>query len=193
MLTSILKRLFFIAGTGMLGYAIFTIVEARMIQRYEASQFDRTLALPADLRTAHVSGGPIAKLVIPSAGISSMVLEGDDDGTLKVAPGHMPGTSLPGQNGNVAIAGHRDTFFRNLERIRNGDFVKLTTLKGTYEYKVDSIQVVDPARTDVLESSGSPTLTLVTCYPFHWIGPAPKRFIVHGRLVRPGLSAAEKG
>jgi sortase A len=184
MLFSLLKRALFIAGAGMLGYSVFTIAESRAMQRYQTLQFDRTLALPANLRTEHaVSGGPIGKLTIPSAGISAIVLEGTDSGTLKVAPGHIPGTALPGEGGNVAIAGHRDTFFRNLAMIRIGDSVKLTTVKGTYEYKVDATEVVDPAKTDVLQPSGSPTLTLVTCYPFYWIGPAPKRFIVRGHLI----------
>jgi sortase A len=186
LLFSLLKRALFIAGAGMLGYAVFTIAESYVMQRYETLQFDRTLALPANLRPKHaVSDGPIGKLTIPSAGISAIVLEGADSGLLKVAPGHIPGTALPGEDGNVAIAGHRDTFFRNLEAIRNGDSVLLTTPKGTYEYKVDSTEVVDPARTDVLEPSGSPALTLVTCYPFHWIGSAPKRFIVRAHLIRP--------
>jgi len=185
MLFSLLKRALFIAGAGMLGYAIFTIAQSHIMQRYETLQFDRTLALPANHRTKHVvPGDPIGKLTIPSTGISAIVLEGTDSGTLKMAPGHIPGTALPGEAGNVAIAGHRDTFFRNLERIRSGDTVRLTTLRGTYHYRVDATEVVDPARTDVLESSGSPTFTLVTCYPFHWIGPAPKRFIVRGHLIR---------
>ena len=185
MLFSLLKRALFIAGAGMLGYSVFTIAQSHIMQRYETLQFDRTLALPANHRTEHVvPGDPIGKLTIPSTGISAIVLEGADSGTLKIAPGHIPGTALPGEAGNVAIAGHRDTFFRNLERIRSGDTVRLTTLRGTYQYKVDATEVVDPSRTDVLESSASPTFTLVTCYPFHWIGPAPKRFIVRGHLIR---------
>ena len=185
MTLTVVKRALFITGSGMLGYALFVAAESHFTQRYETLQFDRTLALPSNLQMQRtVSGGPIGKLAIASAGISAIVLEGADSGTLEVAPGHIPGTALPGEGGNMAIAGHRDTFFRNLKTIRNGDSIQLTTLKGTYEYRVDTTEVVDPARTDVLESSGSPTLTLVTCYPFHWIGPAPKRFIVRGHLLR---------
>ena len=185
MLFSFLKRALFIIGVSMLGYAFFTIAELHVVQRYEEIQFDRTLTHSANLPMKHaVPGGPIGQLTIPSAGISAIVLEGADSATLKVAPGHIAGTALPGEGGNVAIAGHRDTFFRNLATIRSGDDVKLTTLTGTYEYRIDSTEVVDPARTDVLESTESPTLTLVTCYPFHWIGPAPKRFIVRGHLVQ---------
>lgn len=157
MLLPILKRVLFVAGAGMLGYAIFTIVESNAMQRYKAVEFDRTLALPANRRAKPekvVAGQAIGKLTIPSVGISAIVLEGADYGTLKIAPGHIPGTALPGQGGNVAIAGHRDTFFRNLEKIRNGDTLSLSTLKGNYQYRVDLIKVVDPTRTDVLDSSG---------------------------------------
>lgn len=111
------------------------------------------------------------------------MLEGDDSRTLNVAPGHIPGTALPGKDGNVGIAAHRDTFFRKLETVRRGDSITITTLGGAYLYKVDSLKVVDPAQTDVLAPAGRATLTLVTCYPFHWIGPAPKRYIVQGHLV----------
>jgi sortase A len=180
MLFSILKRALFIAGSAMLGYVAFTILEAHLIRPYKAAQFDQKLRLPANLRMDdHETGTPIGRLTILSAGISAIVLEGDDEGTLKIAPGHIPGTAFPGESGNVAIAAHRNTFFRNLATTRHGDFVTLTTLRGTYEYTIDSAEIVDRARTDVLESSCRPTLTLVTCYPFHWVGPAPKRFIVH--------------
>jgi sortase A len=185
MLLSILKRVLFVAGAGMLSYAAFAILEARFMQHYETVQFDGMLRLPAAPRAnLREPGSPIGKLTIPSAGIAAVVLEGDDDGTLGIAPGHIPGTAFPGDRGNVGIAGHRDTFFRNLANVHGGDSVKVTTLKGVYEYRIDTTEVVDPARTDVLKSSGRPTLTLVTCYPFHWIGPAPKRFIVRGHLVR---------
>jgi sortase A len=192
MFSSILKRTLFVSGTAMLGYAIFTIAQSYVMQRYETLEFDRTLARPSNVRSEHVRAGPVGKLSIPSVGISAIVLEGADESTLKVAPGHITGTALPGEPGNVAMAGHRDTFFRNLARIRNGDSVKVMTLEGTYEYQVDTTEVVDPARTDVLDSSQSPTLTLVTCYPFYWIGPAPKRFIVRGHLVRTHTRVSSK-
>jgi sortase A len=184
MLLAVLKRAFLIVGAGALTYAGALMTESFIEQRYETLKFDRALALPVSSRPdVVVPGGPIGKLAIPAAGISVIVLEGTDTGTLNVAPGHVPGTALPSDNGNVAIAGHRDTFFRNLEKIRYGDSVTLTTLGAAYHYKVDSIDIVDPSRTDVLAPTGRATLTLVTCYPFHRIGPAPKRFIVRGHLV----------
>ena len=114
-----------------------------------------------------------------------MIVEGTDERTLRRAVGHIPGTSLPGQQGNVAIAGHRDTFFRALRNVRQDDEITLTTLDGTYRYLVDSTQVVAPEDTQVLDDSGGTILTLVTCYPFYFVGPAPKRFIVRAHKI-PG-------
>jgi len=107
-----------------------------------------------------------------------MILEGTDDGTLRRAVGHIPGTPLPGRSGNVAIAGHRDTFFRPLRNVRKDDEIKLTTLNGSYLYRVDSTRVVEPENIQVLEASDEAILTLVTCYPFNFVGSSPKRFIV---------------
>lgn len=112
-----------------------------------------------------------------------MILEGTDDRTLRRAVGHIPGTPLPGQPGNVAIAGHRDTFFRALRNVRKDDEITLMTLEGSYRYRVDSISVVGPEDTQVLDNSGSDILTLVTCYPFYFVGPAPRRFIVRAQRI----------
>jgi LPXTG-site transpeptidase (sortase) family protein len=95
--------------------------------------------------------------------------------------GHLDGSALPGQAGNVVLAAHRDTFFRGLRDIHNGDTVNVTTQSGPRTYKVDSTEVVDPAQTSVLDPTAKPTLTLITCYPFYFIGHAPKRFIVRAR------------
>jgi sortase A len=107
-----------------------------------------------------------------------MIMEGTDGRTLRHAVGHIPGTALPGQQGNVALAGHRDTFFRGLRNINKDDEITLTTLHGSYRYRVDSTQVVEPRDTEVLDATTDNILTLVTCYPFYFVGPAPKRFIV---------------
>ena len=114
-----------------------------------------------------------------------MILEGTDARTLRRAVGHIPGTPLPGQRGNVAITGHRDTFFRPLRNIRKYDEIRLTTLSGSYRYRVDSIKVVEPEDMEVLDNSDDAILTLVTCYPFYFVGPAPKRFIVRAHRI-PG-------
>jgi LPXTG-site transpeptidase (sortase) family protein len=184
MLLAVLKRALFMISVGMLAYACVLITESYVMQHYESLKFDRALAAPPKFKTKTVvSGVPIGKLTIPSVGISAIVLDGDDSGTLNIAPGHIPGTALPGEYGNAGIAAHRDTFFRNLETVREGDPITVTTLGGVYLYRVDSTEVVDPTRTDVLAPTKGAILTLVTCYPFHWIGPAPKRFIVRSQLV----------
>jgi sortase A len=121
----------------------------------------------------------IGRLQIPRLGVAAMVREGADERTLRQAVGHIPGTALPGKTGNVALAGHRDTFFRELRNIRRDDAIDLQTDHGTYRYVVDSTKIVGPREVGVLKASGGETLTLVTCYPFYYIGSAPKRFIVH--------------
>lgn len=129
---------------------------------------------------------PIARLEIPAIDLSVMVLEGTDELTLNRAVGRIEGTAMPGETGNFGVAGHRDGFFRGLKDLSNDDLVKVTTLSGVYQYRVDDIQIVKPSDLRVLKDSSSPTLTLVTCYPFYYVGDAPKRFIVKARLDAPG-------
>jgi sortase A len=104
-----------------------------------------------------------------------MVLQGIENDTLIAGAGHVPGTPLPGADGNVAIAAHWDTFFRKLERIMTGDSIQFVTVRRTYEYVVDSTEIVDPEDTQVMESRARSELTLITCYPFYFVGAAPKR------------------
>jgi len=113
-----------------------------------------------------------------------MVVEGDDGKTLRRAAGHVPGTALPGQSGNVGITAHRDTFFRPLRNIQLDDLITITTLQGEYRYRVVSTKVVNPEDVAVLDPSGGETLTLVTCHPFYFVGAAPNRFIVRAERVR---------
>jgi sortase A len=125
----------------------------------------------------------IGRLDIPRLNLSVMVREGADERTLSRAVGHIPGTALPGKIGNVGLAGHRDTFFRALRNIREDDTIDLETTRGMYHYIVKSTKIVTPRDVSVLEASGGETLTLVTCYPFYYVGSAPKRFIVHAAQV----------
>jgi sortase A len=128
---------------------------------------------------------PIARLEIPAIDLSVMVLEGTDELTLNRAVGRIEGTAIPGEPGNFGIAGHRDSFFRGLKDLTKDDLVTVTTLSGEFQYRVDDIQIVKPTDLRVLKDSSSPTLTLVTCYPFYYVGDAPKRFIVKARLDSP--------
>lgn len=126
-------------------------------------------------------GDLIARIDIPRLKISDIVIEGADDETLSHAVGHIPGTALPGQLGNIGLAGHRDSFFRKIGELHDGDTLVLETARGTFRYHVAKLAIVAPSDTGVLNSTGEPALTLVTCYPFHYVGSAPKRFIVTAR------------
>ncbi len=122
----------------------------------------------------------LGRIEIPRVGVSAIVLEGADDKTLRRGVGHIPETSLPGI-GNVGLAAHRDSFFRGLKDIRKNDIIRLQTLEGTFRYRVEWTQIVLPEDTQVLADDGTSELTLVTCYPFHYVGSAPKRFIVRAK------------
>jgi len=114
-----------------------------------------------------------------------MVREGIDGETLQLAVGHIPSTALPGQTGNVGVAGHRDTFFRGLKELRTMDEIQFSTPNGNFRYAVESLMIVEPGNIEVLAASDTNVLTMVTCYPFSYIGNAPKRFIVRARQVSP--------
>lgn len=184
------RKLFIWVGVALLAYAGGTTLYAGIYQRYQSWIFDQHIALPAAI-PAGITGAAaglhegdlLGKLEVPDVGISVMVFQGTEEKTLKVGAGHVPGTPLPGDDGNVAVAAHRDTFFRKLEGIRSGDGIQFETLRRTYDYIVDSIEIVDPEDTEVMDSRAHPELTLITCYPFHYIGAAPKRFIVHARAA----------
>jgi sortase A len=173
---------------------VYFWVDARVDQIVQRRRFD-AITLSKDLDPAPVVGRDVlvapklaigsvlGQMEIPRIGISLMVVEGDSDPILRRAAGHLESTAIPGQPGNVAIAAHRDTFFRALRNIRDQDVITLSTLTGTYRYQVDSVEVVGPNATEVLADSPQPTLTLITCYPFYYVGPAPKRFIVHAQQL----------
>jgi LPXTG-site transpeptidase (sortase) family protein len=127
-------------------------------------------------------GTVIARLIAPDLGLSTNVLEGSDDGTLARGAGHIEDTALPGESGNIGIAGHRDTIFRPLRRTKVGDELDLKTAGQIYHYRVTRTLIVNPEDVYVLDTTPRPTLTLVTCWPFEFIGHAPKRFIVQARL-----------
>ncbi len=187
------EHFFWLAGFLCLGIAGAAIVESRVYQSLESAAFDRARESRTGAEAPPVSGehpgspspparGVLGRIEIPRLGIRAMVREGMDDETLKVAVGHIPGTARPGEGGNIGLAAHRDTFFRALRRVRKGDLMRLTTLEGSETYRVASATVVDPGRVDVLEGAdGMKALTLVTCFPFDWIGAAPKRFVVSAR------------
>jgi sortase A len=202
--------LLFSLGLVILGYVAVIYFEGILYQAYEAREFEGLLRPPVPTSVPPATGaayskrasehvfhgispktlpmaapktGSIGRMQIPRLGLSVMVAEGVDAPQLALGAGHVPGTALPGQPGNVAVAGHRDTFFRKLRELQKNDVVQFTTLSGTYDYTVESMQIVSPNDVQVLRASKQPMLTLVTCYPFYYIGPAPRRFIVQARQI----------
>lgn len=128
------------------------------------------------------SAEALAVLRIPSLHLEAPVLEGTDEFALNRGVGRIAGTSRPGQGGNVGIAGHRDGFFRPLKDVSTGDSIELITTSGTDVYAVDRVRITSPTDVSVLQPRAKPSLTLVTCYPFYFVGPAPKRYIVEASL-----------
>lgn len=127
---------------------------------------------------------PLAVLSVPRVGIVAPVLEGTDESTLDRGVGRIPGTAFPGEPGNLAIAGHRDGFFRALKDVSTGDTIEILTLDGTAIYRIEKTEIVEPSQVEVLEPTEQPSVTLVTCYPFYHVGHAPKRFIVRAVLTK---------
>lgn len=185
------ERALWLVGLLSIGAAGTAFLQARLYQNEQSDAFDHALAAraaPPSAADAPLGFGArpdialLGRLEIPRLGLSAMVREGVDPETLKVAVGRIPGTARPGEAGNIGLAGHRDSFFRPLRGIRRGDLVRLTTLDRSVSYRVELISVVGPERGDLLASDENhPALTLVTCYPFEWTGPAPQRLIVTAR------------
>jgi len=132
----------------------------------------------------------IGRIVIPTGAVSAVIAEGTDAGTLGRAVGHLPGSALPGEGGRVVLAGHRDTFFRGLERLRPGDAIRLVTPDGSFRYRVDTIQIVSTHGVDRMIEERGAGLTLVTCYPFEFIGAAPMRFVVRASTATGAVATA---
>jgi sortase A len=137
--------------------------------------------------------GVLGRIEIPRLRRTAIIAEGASDRRLRTAVGHIPSTALPGHRGNCGLAGHRDTYLKGLDRMRRNDLVHVRTPRGRFTYEVNWTGVVGPRRTDVLRPTSRPTLTLVTCYPFQAIGPAPARYIVRARLVEPMALAHPSG
>ncbi len=184
--------LLFFAGMGI-GVWLWSVGREYLGQRHDEEVFEAERQEPPPAPSATPSSAPVAKppkvsevvgrLTIRRIHLRAMVREGDDEDTLGVALGHIPGTALPGHTGNVGVAGHRDTIFRHLGEVSKDDEIQLETPSATYKYKVDDMAIVKPDTVSVLQRGRRDQLTLVTCYPFNYIGSAPKRYIVKAHLV----------
>jgi sortase A len=134
---------------------------------------------------------PLAVLSIPRLGMEIPVFEGTDGLTLNRGAGRIKGTAMPGEPGNIGIAAHRDGFFRSLKNVHPGDRIELAQLRHRFVYTVDTLAVVDPSNVSVLQARSQPSLTLVTCYPFYFIGGAPRRYIVQASLADSAQTISE--
>lgn len=175
---------FLMSGVIGLVYAAYTIADAHAYQTREESRFENVPASRSDEPPRRVAQGDvIGEMGVPRLGLKVIVVQGDSAKILRRAVGHIIETALPGKVGNVTLAGHRDSFFRPLRNIQPGDAITFKTLDGDFRYRVESTAVVPPDDLQVLEPSSERMLTLITCFPFYYIGSAPNRFIVHARQV----------
>ncbi len=188
------QRGLFCVSLVLLGYWTYWTVEAGLFQASGDHELARFVSHLPGMRNGTAGGArtrasanePIGKIEISRLGISAVISEGIDARTLLLGVGHIPNTPFPGEGGNCGLAAHRDSYFRGLKDAQVGDSIRVETADGTFRYRIDSVSVVDPGELDVLRRTPGPSLTLVTCYPFHYVGPAPKRFVVraHGIGLR---------
>ena len=185
------QRLLFAAAAVLLGYCGFVAADTWVFQQRESRSLQHLLAnhQAGGRPPAFAARGLIGRLEIPRLGLSAMLMEGEDRKTLRHAVGHIPGIPLPGQAENVGLSGHRDTFFRPMRNIRENDIIVVTTLQGAYRYRVVSTRIVSPDNVAALNAGVGQILTLVTCYPFYFVGAAPDRFIVRAERVHSIFSA----
>jgi sortase A len=178
------RMLLFLSGALAISYVGVTLLHAKLYQKAADITLEKEISAQQQhrvtLSAAVVSqSGVLGRIEIPRLGMTIAILEGTSAQTLRLGVGHIKGTTLPGGQGNSAIAGHRDTFFRPLKDIRANDEIRIQTVSGISRYQVDWVRVVAPEDTEILGPASRPSITLITCYPFHLIGAAPQRFVVH--------------
>ena len=174
-------------GVLALSYVGLTLLDARIYQENAELTLEEQIQAQETHETAPPKlttkeGDILGRIEIPRIGLSVVVLEGTTSQTLQHGVGHIKGTALPGEPGNVGIAGHRDTYFRGLKDIRANDEIQIETIAGITRYEVDWIQITVPSDVAIVSSATDSALTLVTCYPFHYVGAAPERYVVHAHM-----------
>jgi sortase A len=203
--------LLILGGSFLLLVSIWALAEGALYQHFQDAQFRPAWQLPstrpADPTFPSLQFLPtlsrvlpsdlwakdplvIGKLEVPGIQLSVFVREGMDEATLRKAVGHVPSTALPGKPGNFVVLGHRDTFFRPLRNVSRGDKILIRTERANFTYLVQSVQVVGPDWPELLEQTPDPTTTLITCFPFQYTGPAPRRFVVQATLSQESSSNA---
>ena len=186
-----LARTLIACGIGVLFWVAATLVSTAFYRHSVQVALDRQSSPargPQPSRPTWLAiGVPIGTLEIPRVGLAGVVIEGDDNDVLANAIGHLSDTPLPWNDGNSALAAHRDDQFKPLQDVRAGDLIRLRTPHGTLDYRVRDTLIVGPEDLWVLDQTANPMLTLISCYPFTYIGPAPQRFIVRGDRIAPAL------
>ena len=179
-----MEKIFWVVGACGLLYLGFLYLQAQAYTVRSTPLVTRSAPRPAH------DPAVLGRIEIPALNLSATILPNYDPDSLRKGVGHIPGTALPGGLGTVGIAGHRDTFFRPLRSMSPHAEIRLIVPDGAYRYFVDSTEIVTPDRVDVLATSSRPELILITCFPFDYIGAAPKRFIVHAHLVSASPDSA---
>lgn len=187
------RRALLVIGVVALSYVAITLLYAKLYQRKVDNileqqirgeeQHPAVLSVSAGKGIKVREGDVLGRIVVPRLGIKVVILQGTTSKTLRLGAGHMIGTAMPGEEGNIGIAGHRDTWFRDLKDIQSGDQIQIQTAAGQSRYQVDWIQIVAPKDIGILALTKGSAITLVTCYPFHYIGAAPERFVVHAHKL----------
>jgi sortase A len=181
-----------VVGCGLLGYVggqYWYMVHTQ--RQLEASWQAQSNARSADgggtspVAAAAVRGQPLTRLVIPKINLEAIVVEGTDRQQLIAGPGHLTDTAIPGETGNAVITAHRDTFFRHIFELEKGDEISVQRDGRVFRYEVTSKKIVPPSDVSVVRPTPDAQLTLITCYPVYYIGPAPERLVVFSRLIAP--------
>jgi sortase A len=189
--------LMILGGSLLLFVSVWALAEGALYQHFQDAQFrpDTAVSPPAPPQyfpflTRVLPSGlwakdplVIGKLEVPGIQLAVLIREGMDEATLRKAAGHVPSTALPGQPGNFVVLGHRDTFFRPLRNVTRGDKILIRTKHASFAYLVQSVQVVGPEWPGLLRQTPDATTTLITCFPFQYAGPAPRRFVVQATLA----------
>ncbi|MDE3153896.1 MAG: class D sortase [Acidobacteriota bacterium] len=191
-----LERALLVTGAFAAAWYLFVRIDATVANAEARARLRPLIAAAAERAPAVAARQPpqpipprgalIGEIDVPRLDLSTIVRQGATAGVLRLGAGHIPGTALPGQRGNVGVAGHRDTVFRPLRHIRRGDLITLATPSGTFHYHVAWTRIVLPTDVGVLRRTAAPSITLVTCYPFYFVGHAPRRFIVRAVAGPPG-------
>jgi len=180
---------FLASGLFALAYCGYVVAAAHLYQAVQKSRLesgDRNVSGSGERNEQYrpvTDGTAIGEMKVPRLGLNAIFVQGDSPKILRGAVGHIAETALPGERGNVVLTAHRDTFFRPLRNIRPGDAIEIKTPEGEFAYQVDWTEIVSPYDVEVLRPSSQNTLTLVTCFPFYYVGPAPNRYIVRAHQV----------